>query len=326
MERIALVTGGLGYVGRNLVKRLVSNHYHVRILDDSDIGNPKPPHIIENSSIAIDRKGEWFVGKQVPDDAVELVQASATNEGALNYAAKGVSVIFHLSETKFDPNTTSSIGFNVKDNVAATVSVLETARRNGARVIMKSIIVNQKERTLVQPNNHYLASKCFAEQYVSAYARWHGMQTVTLRLPEVFGKGSTGDLLSRLVTIMLGQEQVSFPCLPRQSWDFCYIDNVIDAFILASEVQLDGSSINIASGESQTVRGIIRAVQRVAKTAYVPQVEASTTDLTYVYSGRVDITRAQRVLGYKPRVGFEIGLRRYINELRATKGERMLEL
>ena len=103
---------------------------------------------------------------------------------------------------------------------------------------------------------------------------------------------------------------------PRYSRDFCYVDNVVDAMLLTGEAAVGGQTINIGSGESHGLKTLASAAKNILKEAFIPRIVIKEIECPWVYTGNVCIGKATKDLGYRPKVSFEAGLRKYIGSLK----------
>lgn len=294
-QKIALVTGGCGFIGHHLVTRLLSKGYRVRVIDDSSTGR-FPVHF--------------------PSNLHEVIPASILDKRALGYAVKGVNCIFHLAGLRF---ASKHKIFAVNDT--GTYSVLEAAKEYGvSKFILASEAMSASERAHISPKDAYHESKFNAESYTTAFHKLYGMQTISLRLTEVFGPGqNTNDyfIIPHLVHFVSNLQKTELFTKPKYKRDFCYVDNVVDALCLAAESDCQGQVVNIGSGEAHTVPSLVKIVQRLCNRSIPLKVKTKKCETHYVYTGKVDIERAKEVLNYRPKVSLETGLKKYIQSLQS---------
>jgi GDP-4-dehydro-6-deoxy-D-mannose reductase len=234
-------------------------------------------------------------------------------------------VIAHLAGRSFVPDSwTDKAGF-MQANVIGTQHALEWCKRHGANMVFASAYlygVPQKlpigEDDPVNPNNPYALSKRLAEQLCEFAALHEGVPVTVLRIFNVYGHGQRPEfLIPRLMSQMLSDSEVKVMDLePRR--DYIFIEDVVEAIVLAARRRAGYHCINIGSGTSLAVRDIIDIIQRVCKTD-LPIVSSCETRLNEIPDVRADITRAKTVLGWKPGWDFESGIGAMLKELRVDR-------
>lgn len=282
-----LVTGGLGFLGYHLIRRLIGIGHKVRIID-----NMSGSHLLQNK-------------------VHESLNVSIIDVRALEYIITGVKTVFHLADCHFGfPDNHLFL-----TNINGTKNVLDVARKVGVdRVIMASDAVSVSETKTVIPQDSYHLSKQVCEFYMQNYYNWYGLKTITLRFTELFGPNQNPNryIIPKLVNSMRDNSDISLTVRPRYSRDFCYVDNAVDALVSSMNAKLSGEIVNIGSGECNTITTLSKSIERLVK-GPMPDIKIGKTNSPYVYTGKVSIELAKNLLGYKPRIGFEAGLRRYIS-------------
>jgi nucleoside-diphosphate-sugar epimerase len=299
----ALVTGGAGFIGSNLVLRLLEDGHELRVLDNLSTGQRS----------------------NLPASDVELIEADIRSYERVSAATKDVEVVFHLAalpsitRSLDDPLTTNAI------NVDGTLNVLLAARDNGvSRVVAassSSVYGNtpgmpRRESGPVAPLAPYPVSKLAAEQYCLAVTRVYGLETVALRYFNAFGErqdpfSAYAAVVPRFVMAMLGGEPPGVFGDGTAARDFTHIENAVDATIAAATAeQAVGLAINVGMGSMHTVNELVETLGRlmgvdVAPHNLPPRVGEAPMSLA-------DISLARDVLGYSPEVDFETGLERTI--------------
>lgn len=298
-----LVTGGAGFIGSHLVDALLADGHSVRVLDNFSTGRP--------ANLAHVR------------DRIELVAGDLMDLSVVREAADGVDLVFHQAAL-------SSVPLSLADPLAAhhacatgTLHLLMAAREaHVKRVIYAASCsaygnhgdVLKREKSLPDPLSPYAAAKLSGEYYCSVYSHAYGLETVRLRYFNVFGPRQTTNhayagVIPRFFESMLaGRSPVIFGS-GSQSRDFTYVDNVIQANLLAAEApRVAGKSYNIAFGRSVTLLDLVAAMNELLGTDIEPVHEkARPADIRH---SQADITRAQTELGYVPSVDLKQGLRR----------------
>lgn len=303
-----LVTGGAGFIGSHIVERLLREGRSVRVFDNLSSG---------------DRS---MLGPQLSD--VEFIEGDLRDADALKRAAQGVDAIFHLGaepsvqRSVADPQTCLDI------NVSGTLNVLLGARDAGVRrVVFASScavygddpVMPKRESMALTPGSPYAASKAAGEHLCKVASSIYGVETVSLRFFNVFGpRQRAGSAYAAVIPIFL--EQILRGKQPviygdgRQTRDFVYIDNVVDANLAAAAAPgASGGAFNVATGVSVSLLDLVRAIGTIIGKSVESRFEPSRSgDIVY---SEADITAARDVLGYVPRVDFHNGLRRTIDAL-----------
>jgi nucleoside-diphosphate-sugar epimerase len=297
-----LVTGGAGFIGSNLVDELLARGDDVRVLDNFSSGHRR------NIAGALDE--------------VELIEGDLRSYERVNSGVRGCELVFHqgalpsVPRSVQDPLTSSAV------NVGGTLNVLLAARDHEVRRVVfassSSIYgdlpgLPRTEDMPVSPVAPYAVSKLAAEHYCHVSTKVYGLETVSLRYFNVFGDRQDplshySAVIPRFVTAMrAGRSPVIFGD-GKQSRDFTYVGNVVSASLLAAEAPgAAGLAFNIATGESHSLNELVATLNRLMGTDVPPTYSAPRPgDIEHSWA---DISRAREVLGYRPEVGFEQGLR-----------------
>jgi UDP-glucose 4-epimerase len=298
----ALVTGGGGFIGSNLVRALLERGDDVRILDNFSTGN--------RANLA-DLAGE-----------IEVVEGELRSYERVHAATRGVEIVFHqgalpsVPRSVQDPLTTGAV------NVEGTLNVLLAARDEGVRRVVfassSSVYGNSNELPRVETQNPdpispYGVSKLAAERYCVSFSRVYPLETVALRYFNVFGPNQDPSsqyaaVVPRFVTAIADGRPVPIYGDGGQKRDFTFISNIVQANLLAADAHdVSGTIVNVATGRATTVHELADTIgsilgQRVERELY----PARTGDIRDSYA---DVTRAAALLGWEPRVGLEDGLR-----------------
>ncbi len=299
----ALVTGGGGFIGSNLVRALLARGDEVRVLDNFATGS--------RANLA---------GLELD---VDLVEGDLRSYERVHAAVRGVEVVFHqgalpsVPRSVQDPLTTTAV------NVEGTLNVLLAARDEGVRRIVNasssSVYGNSGELPRVEtqaadPISPYAVAKLAAERFCTSFSRVYGMEIVSLRYFNVFGPrqdptSQYAAVVPRFIHAIANGEPVTIHGDGEQSRDFTYVDNVVSANLLSADAErATGEILNVATGRSFTVNALADAigalVGRPVEKRFEPSREAD------VLASWADLGEARRVLGYEPLVGFDDGLAR----------------
>jgi UDP-glucose 4-epimerase len=303
-----LVTGGGGFIGSNLAHALVVRGEQVRILDNFSTGRE------ENLAGLID------AGK------VELVRGDLTDSATVERAVKGVDYVLHQAAIPSVPRSIEAPVASDLVNVHGTVLLLDAARRAGVKRLVfaasssaygeKTPGLAKVETMVPDPLSPYGAAKLAAEHYLRAFYQSYGFPTVALRYFNVFGprqdpKSQYAAVIPNFVTAALAGRPATIYGDGQQSRDFCFIENVIEANLLACTAEgAPGEVINVACGEATTLLQVVEVIADIVGKKIAPRHEpARTGDIRHSLA---DIGKARRVLGYAGRVKFAEGLERTI--------------
>jgi UDP-glucose 4-epimerase len=294
-----LVTGGAGFVGATLVRRLVANGYLVRVFDNLSTG---------------------AAGHLAGVDA-ELVKGDIRDAGALDDALAGLGAVIHLAAAGSVIGSVQDPGTNFEVNVLGTFRVLDAARRAGVeRVVLASTggaLIGDatppvNEGSLPKPISPYGASKLAGEGYAHAFAKTYGVRTVAIRFGNVYGPWCArkrGVLNVFFESIHSGVPLVIYGD-GSASRDYVHVDDIANALQLALEKDVPGGTVlHAASGVETTVRELADLCRRAA------QVPGHPIEYRPRRAGEVDrnfasYDLASQMLGYAPSVAREVGIAR----------------
>lgn len=298
-----LVTGAGGFIGSNIAEALVRRGLRVRVLDNFSTG-----------------KREHMASFR---DLVEVVEGDIRDLEAARRAMKEVTFVSHQAALRSVPKSVDNPRESIEANVNGTLNCLVAAREAGVRrfVYASSSSVYgdaktfpQKESQAPCPVSPYAAGKLAGEHLAVLFAKTYGLETVSLRYFNVFGpRQDPESLYSAVIPKFFEQAKAGRPLEVhwdgKQSRDFTYVENVVQANLLAARTRKGvGGVFNIANGRSYSLLDLVRVIEgilgRKLERDHRPM-RAGDVRKTWA-----DISRAKRLLGYKPKIGFEEGLRR----------------
>lgn len=301
-----LVTGGAGFIGSHLVERLVQEGKTVRVLDNFATG--------KRANLAP------FAGR------IDLIEGDIAEPVACARACRGVEVVLHEAALPSVPKSVSDPVATHRTNIDGTFNVLVAARDAGVRRLVyaasssaygETETLPKHEAILPQPLSPYAVQKLTGEYYCSVFARCYGLQTLSIRYFNVFGPrqdptSQYAAAIPAFVTAILRGEPPTVYGDGEQTRDFTYIENVIQANLLAARAaETHGEIVNVACGEHITVNDIIMKINQIlgknVSPNYVPPRPGDIKD------SWADIQLATKVIGFRPTVAFDEGLRRTIN-------------
>lgn len=293
-----LVTGGAGFVGATLVRRLVTAGQPVRALDNFSTGDPA-----------------YLAGT-----GAEVVRGDIRDESVLDTALAGTRAVVHLAAAGSVVESVADPGNNFSVNVLGTFRVLDAARRAGIeRVVLASTggaLIGDapppvSERSLPKPISPYGASKLAGEGYAHAFASAYGLRTVALRFGNVYGPWSARK--RGAVTLFFRAIQAGDPIViygdGSASRDYLHVEDVARAIELSVDRDVPGGSVlHIASGVETTVTELADLCRNAAGLPDHP-VEYRPARAGEVGRNFASYDLAREMLGYQPTISREAGIR-----------------
>ncbi len=303
-----LVTGGAGFIGSHLVHGLVQRGDRVRVLDDLSTG--------ERDNLAEFELGGVGTGAQV-----EFALGSTIDARACRAACEGVTGIFHEAAQVSVPQSIAQPEMSYEINVMGTLRVLEAARSTGVKRFVlaassaaygNSEVLPKKESMPVDPLSPYASGKIAGEHLLRVWGEVHGMHTVALRYFNVFGPRQADDspytgVIAIFARALLEGKSPTIYGDGEQTRDFTYVDNVVEANLLAMDAKLPpGSVINVGAGERISLNDLFGAMSEILEAPIAPKyAEGRVGD---VRDSMADLELARELLGYEPRVTWRDGL------------------
>jgi UDP-N-acetylglucosamine/UDP-N-acetyl-alpha-D-glucosaminouronate 4-epimerase len=310
VARTTLVTGGAGFIGSNLVRALLERGDSVRVLDNFSTGNR---------------------ANLVGLDDVEVIEGELRSYERVHAAVRGAELVFHLGALGSVPRSVQDPLTSGAVNVEGTLNVLLAARDEGVQRVVfassSSIYGNQPELPLREsmapdPISPYGVAKLAAERYCVSFSRvYHSFETVVLRYFNVFGprqdpRSQYAAVVPLFVSAIAAGEPVTIFDDGGQSRDFTYVDNVVEANLLAAEAgDVSGRIFNVSAGAPATVDELADTIGRLldkpVERRYLPPRPGDLRD------SWADVSEARELLGWEARVWLEEGLRLTIDSLAA---------
>jgi nucleoside-diphosphate-sugar epimerase len=311
---IYLITGVGGFIGSSLARELLQRGEQVRGVDNFSTGKR------ENLAQILGR--------------IDFREIDILDLDAMMSASSGVDYVLHQAAIPSVPKSVlDPIGSN-RANVDGTVNVLVAARdAKVKRVIFAASssvygdtpTLPKHEAMTPDPISPYAVAKLASEHYLKSFYRCYGLETVALRYFNIFGprqdpSSPYSGVLAKFITQMLDGKQPTIFGDGGQSRDFTYIDNAVEANLLACKAptaQAAGKVFNVATGRQVTLNETFELLRGLTSYPGSPVYGAERGgDIRHSLA---DISSAERHLGYKPKVSFEDGLRRTVDWYRSSR-------
>ena len=306
-----LVTGCAGFIGSNFVKTFKKKYPKRTIVGIDDFSSGKRE--------ALDPSITFYEGSILDTALVEKIFKKHKPEYVFHFAA-----VPRVAYSVEHPVETTGV------NIVGTVNLLnQAAKHNAKRFIFSSSssvyggakkLPTKESENLPSPKSPYAAQKFAGEPFCAIFSELYDLDTVCLRYFNVYGPGQYGDsAYSTVVSAWL--ESLYFPKKKKgfiegngtQSRDFCYVDNVVQANIKAMQAKkpLKGACLNVAHGERTTVNQVKKLIESHTSRS-LSDLEKRPPRRGDVRHTHADISAAKRLIGYKPEVSFEEGLKRTV--------------
>lgn len=296
-----LVTGGAGFIGSHIAERLLSQGNFVRILDNFSSGKEK------NISFS----------KNLPKGSFELIKGDIQDSDTCFKATRGMEYVFHQAALRSVPKSMENPHEYDKVNIGGTLTMLESALKNKVRSFVfassssiygdtQNFPESEKEYPLlISP---YALTKLTGEFYCQIFAKNYGLNTVALRYFNVFGPRQALDdeyavVIPKFITSLLKDQSPPVYGTGKQSRDFTFVGNVVDANLLAaSRKGISGCVFNVALGKDYSILDLLENLNKILKKQVKPLfLPPRKGD---VFRTLADLSKAKKLLGYQPKMGF----------------------
>lgn len=301
-----LVTGGAGFIGSNLVKKLLENGEEVRVLDDCSTGK------IENLKPFLEK--------------IEFIDGDFTNLQTAQQAVSGVDFVLHQGAIPSVPRSVDDPIKTNNANVLGTLNMLIASRDAGVKRFVyaasssaygDSPVMPKVETMPTAPKSPYAIQKLTGEYYCQIFFTLYGLETVCLRYFNVFGPNQDPtSVYSAVIPLFIKKMQAGeSPIIygdGETSRDFTFVDNNVDAVLRACVAPKDcaGEVINVACGYEVSLNQLVEKINIELGTHITPVYKDERKG--DVKHSLADISKAERLLGYRPVVSFEEGLKKTI--------------
>ena len=308
-----LITGIAGFIGSSIARAVLARGEQVRGVDNFSSG--KRENIVEIK------------------DRIDIREADLLDLDAMHRACEGVDFVLHQAAIPSVPKSVLDPVGNNRANVDGTVNVLLAARDAKVKRVIYAAsssaygdtpTLPKHEEMKPDPISPYAVAKLASELYTASFYRCYGLETVSLRYFNIFGprqdpSSPYSGVLAKFITQMLSAEQPTIFGDGEQSRDFTYIDNAVEANLLACRApaaQVAGRVFNVGTGQRTTLNETFRLLQPL--TSYSKEAKYGPPRSGDIKHSLADISKAAAALGYKPVVDFKEGLRRTVEWYRGN--------
>lgn len=302
----ALVTGVSGFIGSNLADALLDRDYNVRGVDNFATGREQNLNALQNRT------------------AFTFREADIRDADAMATVTDDVDYVFHQAAVPSVPRSVEDPVTTTGANCTGTATVLNAARKadvDTAVVASSSSVYGSTDRLPKvesmesQPESPYALSKYYTEKLALQFSDLYDLDTAALRYFNIFGprqdpNGEYAAVIPKFISLMLEDERPVIYGDGNQSRDFTYVDNAVQANILAAEGDVTGEAFNVGSGGRVTINELVDALNHLLDTDLDPiHSDPRPGDVRHSHA---DISKSENLLGYEPQVEFEEGLERTI--------------
>lgn len=292
-----LVTGGLGFIGNNLISRLLERgSYNIRVLD---LRGPE-------RAIAFDTND------------VDLHQGDIRDSETIKKAVDGVDTVIHLAAHTLIPESVKGPLLNFETNAFATFQLLETMRKLGVDYLINAstggaILGDAKppvhEDMPARPLSPYGASKLAAEGYCSAFAGTYGMHTLSLRFANIYGPFSDikGNAVPIFIRKVLNQEDIIVYGDGKQTRDFLYVGDLAESIINAMEKKITGV-YQLGTDKGTSINRVLDIIKSTAGDDFKSRVIYKSLRPGEILHSTCQITKAEEAFGFAPTVSIDQGI------------------
>lgn len=298
----ALVTGGAGFIGSNIVGQLLAEGHEVTVLDNLMSG---------------------YRSNLNPYPKVRFIEGDVRNPKDVDVAMDGADVVFHLAASVGNKRSIDHPLLDAEINVMGTLQVLEAARNKGVKKIVTSSSAGIfgelktlpiREDHPIEPDSPYGCTKLCQEKECLAYAKLYDIEAICLRYFNVYGINQRFDAYGNVIPIfafkMLRSEPITIFGDGEQTRDFVNVRDVVQANLKAAKAKGVSGAFNISSGTRITVNELVRLLEEASGIG--PEVKHGPPRPGDVRDSLADIAAARAAFGYEPAVALREGLREYM--------------
>ncbi len=301
----ALVTGGAGFIGSNIVKYLLKNNWEVRVIDNLSSGYACNLCNLE----------------------VEYIKGEIQNIELIEKACRGVNVVFHLAASVGRQKSLDKPILDSTTNLIGTVSLLEGMLKNNVpRIVYSSSasIFGELESTSIDeghpqnPESPYGVSKLAAEKMILAYSNIYGIKAIILRYFNIYGVNQKYDFYGNVIPIfakkMYSNEPITIYGDGNQTRDFLNVKDVARANLIAATTDIDNEIFNLGSGSSITINTLAEMMKSISRTHLELNYEPKR--VADVIHCKANASKIKKKLGFEAEVNLSVGLEEYMDWFR----------
>lgn len=330
-----LVTGGAGFIGSHIVETLLKKGIPKGLSPQGTVPEVKPEDIfvrvLDNFSSGKKENLSFVTQYSIPNTQYEkntqyeLIRGDIRDKSTCDIACRGIDYVLHQAALRSVPKSMEDPESYNDVNINGTLFMLQAALKNKVKrfvfassssIYGEADIFPQKEEHTPKLISPYALSKLAGEYYCRIFSQNFGLETVSLRYFNVFGPRQALDdeyavVIPKFITCILNDEQPPIFGNGRQSRDFTFIDNVVQANILAATTKgIKHEVFNVAYGKDNTVLQLVDCLNKIIgkniKAKFLPP------RLGDVFRTYADISKIKTKLGFEPKIGFEEGLTRTV--------------
>ena len=309
MPKKYLVTGGAGFIGSNIVQRLVEEDEYVRVIDNLSTGN------LNNLTPVI--------------KYIDFIEGDIRDLSTLQNAMRGIDYVLHQAALPSVPRSIESPTQSHENNMTGTLNALIAARDNRIKrfVFASSSSVYgdtpglpKKEEMPPSPLSPYALTKVAGEYYCRIFRSVYGLETISLRYFNVFGPHQNPEseyaaVIPRFIFELLLNKAPVIYGDGEQTRDFTFINNVVSANILATRAnKTEGDAVNIATGYRTSLNQLLDQLRDITTQDVLP--EFTFARVGDVRHSVADISKAKQILDYEPEIDLKEGLRQTVEWFR----------
>jgi len=312
MSRLWLVTGGAGFIGSHIVDELIKRGEKVRVLDNFSTGKMDNLYYVK--------------------DKIEIIKGDIRDFKIVKKAVKDVNYVIHQAAMRSVPKSVDDPKSANDNNITGTLNLLIASKEEKVKkfVYASSSSVYgeckkfpQKETFIPLPISPYAVSKLAGEYYCVMFTKTYGLATVSLRYFNVFGPRQPAEsmysvVIPKFIELALSKKPLEIHWDGKQSRDFTYVTNVVDANIKAAlSNKVDGKVYNVACGSSISLLEIVKLLEKFLgyklEKKFMPK---RVGDVRKTYA---DISMIKKDLKWTPMIGFEEGLLKTLEWFKSNK-------
>ncbi len=308
----ALVSGCAGFVGSHLSEKLIQNGYQVKGIDSFLDYYPRPIKEDNLKNLLKDKNFSFIEADILKIDLLTLLD--------------GAEYIFHLAaQAGVRASWGKSFGIYTQNNILATQSLLETAKElpqlkkfvyaSSSSVYGDTDILPMSEDGIPKPVSPYGVSKLAGEHLCYLYFKNFGVPTVSLRYFTIYGPRQRPDMaFNKFISAILQNKEIQIYGSGNQTRDFTFIADIVEATIRASRIDINGEVFNIGGGSRVTLTQAINLIKEILdKPVKEEYTQTQHGDVLHTWA---NISKAQKILQYNPKVSLKEGLKEEINWLK----------